>query len=222
MRAVPEVHIAVNITPTPGAGAAMVQGSCAVSNIPIVQPPPGPSHPSAPTGVSIHGYSPLLLSLDCAQAERLPSIHELLRLMDLENPSTDLKYVDILSELQDHGVEDAVHLYSLGVPHLATFGSLDTDRAHHLHNFVEKKILTPLGLMKTRRSEDPSVEEVPAPTQANQDDEKDYIQPIKQESYNEILEWLQGVESCEEVKEEDELDELDESEGGYSGASQEV
>lgn len=138
-----------------------------MSNIPITQPAAGPSAP-AQVGNKLNGFSPILLLLDCKHAQRVPLVHELLRLMDLEYPTTDLRYVDVLSELQDLGVEDAVHLYSLGVPHLATFGSLGMDAARHLYKFTEEKFLCPLGLMKTTRtpsrSEEPSVEEIPAPT----------------------------------------------------------
>jgi hypothetical protein len=248
----PEVHIAVNITPTPGAGgASAMQGSYVVSDSPIVHPlsasAPGPlvlagvsnnaaqtKPPIAPATSALlplhgpqKGFSPLLVNLDCKLAERVPSVHELLRLMDREDPRNDLKYVDALSDLQDLGVEDVVDVYSLGVAHLATFFSMDMDRAHRLHKFAQDKILTPLGLMKTRQSEEPSVEEVVAPTQvdvqdlqqATQDDmEEDSGWLIKQESYEVILDWLEGVRGCKEgmvKEEEDELDEL-ESDGDVS------
>lgn len=164
--------------------------------------------------------------------------------MDLEDPICDLKYVDMWSEFQDLGVEDALDVYSLGVTHLATFGFLDPDRAHRLHKYTQDKVLTPLGLMKTRLSEEPSVQEVPAPTQAvvkqaTQDDieDEDAIEegdswPIKDESHEVILEWLAGVRDCErefeERIEEEEVIELesthasDESEGEGSDVSHEI
>ena len=213
-RAIPDVHIAVNITPAPG--GAMMQGSYAVSDIPIVQPAPGPSAP-AQVSDNLKGVSPLLLLLDCAN-QRVPSVHELLRLMDLEYPRTgDLRYVDALSELQDLGIEDAVDLYSLGVPHLATFGSLGTDGARHLYKFTEEKFLAPLGLMKTTRtplrSEEPSVEEIAAPTQATPDNIDELI---KQENDEGILKWLEEVEGCKE-----EMEYMDESEGRFGSEGSE-
>lgn len=209
-RALPDVHIAVNITPAPGAEGAVMQGTYVVSNIPITQPAAGPSAP-AQVSNKLNGFSPILLLLDCEHAQRVPSVHELLRLMDLEYPTTDLRYVDVLSELQDLGVEDAVHLYSLGVPHLATFGSLGMDAARRLYKFTEEKFLHPLGLMKTTRtpsrSEKPSVEEIPTPTQATPDDIDEYDQPIKQERDKGVLEWLEKVESCK-----GEMEDIDEDE----------
>ena len=215
----PEVHIAVNITPTSGAGgASAMQGSYVVLDSPIVCPlsasAPGPLAPAGVSNNAAHtepliatatsaphepckpqtGFTPLLLNLDCVQAERVPSVHELLRLMHLQDPTNDLKYVHALSELQDLGVEDVVDVYSHGVAHLATFFCMDMDRAHHLHKFAQDKILTPLGLMKTRQSKEPSVVEVATPTQVDVKDdiEEDSGWLIKEESYEVILDWLEG------------------------------
>jgi len=67
--------------------------------------------------------------------------------MDQEAPVTDLHYVDILSELQDHGINDMVKLYSLPVELLALFGSVGRGSALRLHQYTRDYFLDPLGLL---------------------------------------------------------------------------
>jgi hypothetical protein len=149
--------------------------------------------------------------------------------MDLEEPTNRLNYVDILSEFQDLGIEDVVHLNSLNVAHLATFGTLGMDGARCLHKYAQDKLLAPLGLLETGLGEGPSAQEVAsgggglgaAPAQATveathwQDIIEDEGRLIKEESYEVILEWLDGVQGCElenikeEEEEEEEVDELE-------------
>ena len=64
-------------------------------------------------------------------------------------PAADLKYVDVLSEFEDHDVGDAVSIYSIPVSHLAPLGHLGRYRAAALLKFTRDKILGPLGLLDT-------------------------------------------------------------------------
>jgi len=160
--------------------------------------------------------------LDSLGYSTIPTIFKLLSMMNHEDLTRDLKYVDMCSEFQDLDIYDAVDVYTLGVEHLATFGFLGMDGARLLYKYTHDIILSPLGLMKTRLSEEPSVEEVAAPTQAvvkhmKQDDKADDDeiedgddieesddmedgdgQPINDEGRKAVLEWLLGVQSCEE------------------------
>ncbi len=186
--ATPKVHIAINITPTLGLSGTTVQGSYVVSDSPIVQrllaSTPGPSVPAevsndaactkplsdlaptpAPHGPCNHLKSPLFIMLDSLGYSVIPTIFELLSMMDHEDLTCDLKYVDMCSEFQDLDIYNAVDVYTLGVEHLAMFGFLGMDGACLLYKYMHDIILSPLGLMKTRLSEEPSVEEVAALTQ---------------------------------------------------------
>lgn len=84
--------------------------------------------------------------------------------MDAERPAPDLRYVDIHSELYDHGLEDVVDIYSLPRELLATLGHLGMGGANELHQYAREKILLPLGLLrtslKTRSDVDSSIVEI--------------------------------------------------------------
>jgi hypothetical protein len=54
---------------------------------------------------------------------RMPTVEELLTLMDIHEPAIDLKYIDTLDEFQDFGLKDVVDVYSLPVELLATIGT---------------------------------------------------------------------------------------------------
>jgi hypothetical protein len=69
-------------------------------------------------------------------------------------PGEDLKYVDVLSEFEDHDVSDAVKIYSIPVSHLAPLGHLGRHRAADLLRFTRDKILGPLGLLDTGHHQD--------------------------------------------------------------------
>jgi hypothetical protein len=175
-------------------------------------------------------FKPLLFLLDRAFDGVIPSIRDVLRLADAAEPSlptSDLKFVDALSELQDFGIEDSIDLNTLGVTHLATLGCLGMDRARRLHQYNLDKIIVPLRLMETDQT--PSVQEMAAPSQAVKKEEKavaaaqvnveearereeeathgertldDVIQKgkgrlIKEESVEVILDWLEGTTGCE-------------------------
>ncbi|KAH9166218.1 hypothetical protein EDB89DRAFT_1910841 [Lactarius sanguifluus] len=187
-RAPPEVHIAVNITPTAGPAGTALQGSYVVSDYSIVQPLPVSALGSlAPAGVSNdtprckplsdlaptpapHGPcnpgSSLIPMLDHLAHSTVLTISKLLTMMDRHNPKRGQKYVDICSEFEDFAIHNPVDLFELGEIHLSTFGSLDRDEAHRLYEFTRDNVLSPLGLLKTVSSTELSVQEVPAPTQA--------------------------------------------------------
>lgn len=51
-----------------------------------------------------------------------------------------------MSNLEDHGIQDIIQLYTLGKVHVTTMGSLGMKQASYL-NYTRKKNLTPFGLM---------------------------------------------------------------------------
>jgi hypothetical protein len=163
-RAAPDVHIAVNITPAPG--PTMVDGSYMVSktvqHIPVFSASPGPypenisNAPAHPATHQPHDTSTrrprsaFLLILDCLHEQRVPTVLELLALMDKDDPVCDLKYVDVHSELSDHGIKDIIHINSLPVELLATMGCLGLGGATSIQDYAREKLLWPLGLLETR------------------------------------------------------------------------
>ena len=163
-------------------------------------------------------FSPILFLLDCVQGDRVPSVEDVFKLIDHEAPGHNLDYVEAQIELEDHGYNDALDIYTLGVEHLATFGSLGMDGARFLYAYTEKRIIKPLGIMNTRRSE-PSVQEVAGPsrptdfeTQATQGDMEDDTRSLgrctEEENQEIVSNWREGVHGCEEIK-EDVIDELE-------------
>ncbi|KAI9438030.1 hypothetical protein H4582DRAFT_2057534 [Lactarius indigo] len=111
IRATPEVHVSVNITPTVGTEIPMVQATHHVST--VSTPTPGPSHvacvdrnTSRATPPSIAGPS----TQTPPSQLRVPTVMELLRLMDEYDPAIGLKYVDLEEELMELGITDSVIL----------------------------------------------------------------------------------------------------------------
>jgi hypothetical protein len=165
--------------------------------------------------------------LDCVQVNRVPSIHELLTMMDIEDPAEDLKYIDTHSEMQDLQVNDVLDVYGLHECFLATFGELGPGGTHRLRQFACNKLLVPLELVEAERSsKEPSIVEVAAPTvpvstqKKHKVDSEDYDRAIKveEEGREAIRKWLtkveptsDGIDEIEEVNysmediEEDEL-----------------
>ena len=86
----------------------------------------------------------------------MPTTLEVLTLMDAEKPAPNLKYVDVRTELSNHGVKDAVDLHSLHLGLLATFGDLGMDGAVRLHRYMQEKMIAPLGLLETGGGDDNS------------------------------------------------------------------
>jgi hypothetical protein len=83
---------------------------------------------------------------------RLPMAFELLALMDAHDPSPYLKYIDILSELDDMGIEDVLAVYTTPTTMLASFGSpsLGPHCANRLKRYAHGRLLVPLGLVDTK------------------------------------------------------------------------
>jgi len=73
--------------------------------------------------------------------------------MKQKDPTANLNYVDIHSELQDLRINDVVELYSLPKVLLASFGSLGRDGTRRLHYFARVNFLEPLGLLETKADE---------------------------------------------------------------------
>ena len=163
-----------------------MEGSYTISNTPIkaesalLAPVPGPSNvsdaavhscsapipypsssqppaPAPPTRASLRATI-----LKCTCSEKPPTTLELLSLMDAYDPAPDLKYVDIHSELCDHGLDDTIKIHSLDVSLLVSMGYLGIDGATRLHRFAREKLLGPLGYLKTRARTSSSVVEITA------------------------------------------------------------
>lgn len=189
---------------------AKVSSNIARSDQPTTLPKSTHNRPSAAAG----DFSPTMFLLDCVFAERVPAVGELFNLMEHAEvlQVDDPVYAEALSELHDHKIKDVVDLYSLGVAHLTTFGSMGRDRASLILEYARDRVLTPLGLMKTRRSEssEPSVVEVDAPEVGVRDG---LGWTVKEECKDD---WL--LEEEEEGEGEEDVDELEatDSEGDVS------
>ena len=69
--------------------------------------------------------------------------------MDQDQPASDRNYVNALSKFYDFGVEDIVDIFNILCSLLASLGDLGRDNVHQLHEYVQDKLLLPLGLLKT-------------------------------------------------------------------------
>jgi hypothetical protein len=102
----------------------------------------------------------MLMLLDCTDTGRLPSVYQLLALMDSEEPTVDGCYMDSYSDLRDFGLEDVLDVYNMDVCYLATFGNLGRSGAWCLHWYTRDKILVPLSMVKGKSSSRASIEEI--------------------------------------------------------------
>jgi hypothetical protein len=182
-----------------------------------------------------HGLTPrtprisrVCILLDCNQEARVPSVLELLLLVDFENLDIGRKQIDVFCGLVNYGLEDAVDIYSQPAEILAELGGLGEEEACRLHAYCRDAILDPLGLTETRRCprEDSSIVEIPPPPWAvKQTPKRRVSNGIKQEKENvppqlarqklkhkteqsraeEINQWLDGLQSGEEVLENGEV-----------------
>ncbi|KAH9011761.1 hypothetical protein EDB84DRAFT_1569548 [Lactarius hengduanensis] len=211
-----------NVTPTP------VRGSSATQAIYIPSSPVlGPSDPSDdPPRLQCHVLpgprvplpsqaldpSVLLVLLDCVGNWSVPSLWNVLRLMDTHHPAVGPSYADLHEELVELGIEDTVDLYSLPIELLATFGWLRQDSARRLLEFCRDRFLFPLGFL-----EEGSIVGVGSVTASDSPltnmgvSDSEEGQSIREERDDEmILEWLDGVDTDEEDEEDD-----DEAGGGH-------
>ncbi|KAH9165742.1 hypothetical protein EDB89DRAFT_1911169 [Lactarius sanguifluus] len=128
-RAVPEVHIAVSITPTSGVGASQSSYVVSGSQVTRLGSSPGPSHATQVSNVVVHteapapaptenrspsppAYTSLDLLWDCYKQERVPFIYEILNLMDVEEPVPGLTYLDSHTDLFNFGYNDVLVMNS--------------------------------------------------------------------------------------------------------------
>ena len=150
----------VSIVPTPGAGPLHPVMGQPNTQSPMV-PTPGETFPAGGSNAPVHA-SPMPLTqpgtirasrmriiLDCRDASTVPSVLDLLTLMDQDRPTSDQKYVDALSDFYDFGVEDILDVFDMPCGLLASLGDLGNDKAHQLHEYVHDKFLLPLGLLET-------------------------------------------------------------------------
>ncbi|KAI9431270.1 hypothetical protein H4582DRAFT_2085253 [Lactarius indigo] len=238
MHAKPEVHVSVNIMPTPGAGSSAVQATYVVSG--SSSPTPSPSRlvdisdesprtiPSSAPEPSVPGPtqaqdprpSRLLVLLDCMAELRVPTVKELLMLMDAHAPAVGRKYMDLCEELTDLKQYDVVDVYSLPIELLASFGWLRQDSARCIHEYCRDKLLVPLGFMEATSSDENdslSTPQVIAPDLGE-------CQSAKEETVD--SDKVSIYEETEDVmsmgKEEDDEEDEEEDNGYYRATSYEV
>jgi hypothetical protein len=158
---VPEVHIVVNFALIPG---VLFQGA---NNVPIGSmsaPAPAPAHSARveevcgtlvphPGSYRLHGppNGTLLIPIlvECLQSEQMPTMHEMLALMDAYSPVEDLQYSDVSSEFYHHGIEDALDISLLPVELLAMLGYLGRSSTTDLHQYIRENVLRLFGLLDT-------------------------------------------------------------------------
>ena len=230
----PEFHIAVNLAPTSGVGGSALQGTCVVSDSPIL-PAESASTPrplrldqvaslarscSAPDPQTVGRkvYIPkackILLKIlsEGAITGRAPSAYDILTWMDTEYPNALAGgcYMDSYSDFQTFGIEDAFDIMENEVFFLATFGRLGHYGATHLRQNTENNILAPLGLWATKSESNSSVG-----------------QPLNR---SEILKWQDEVEEgyIEDVEDSSvkveavEVVEEEKVDSGYSSGIEEI
>ena len=170
----PEVHIAVNITPMSGMRHPIMKALYAISeNLikpPFSMPAPGPSQPTEVSNsrsalvlsmshqpcISLTRITLLHVLLECIKQFQMSTTLKVLTIMDTEKPALNLKYVNVCTKLSNHGVKDAVTLHSLHLRLLTMFRDLGMDDTVHLYQYTWEKIITPLGLLKTKGGDDDS------------------------------------------------------------------
>ncbi|KAI9439941.1 hypothetical protein H4582DRAFT_2056610 [Lactarius indigo] len=202
-RVAPEVHIAINITPTPGAGG--LQNSYVVSGT-QVQPGSGlgPSYATQISNITVHTETPASTP------------------MESESPSPPAySSLEFHTNLFNFGYNDVIQLFELDESLLLGFG-LGTENACHVHCFIRDKFFKPLRLMVT--SEVPPSTEVVTPTApAVQDimERSDGVEgwAIKKEERDvltipgEVIDISEGEDEIEEAEDkeiEEEEEEIDE------------
>ncbi|KAH9027073.1 hypothetical protein EDB85DRAFT_2148745 [Lactarius pseudohatsudake] len=159
--AAPEVHIALNITPTLGVGAS--QSSYVVLGAQVSQQGSGsgPMHAIRVSDVAVctkapastpmeerSAYTSLDLLADCVVQGQVPLVYEILSLMDIEEPVPNLTYLNSHTDLDNFGYNNAIQLFGLDESLLSGFG-LGTENARRVHQFIQDRFLEPLGLMVT-------------------------------------------------------------------------
>jgi hypothetical protein len=133
--------------------------------------------------------------------KRAPTTLELLALMDANVPAPDFNYLDIISELGDMGIENALQVSKLDVTLLATFGMLGLDRAKHVHSYARKRLLKPLGLWKEREGDNHSVVVLVNSSEVELVSEEDSVELVAKDD-SESVELVAKEDSIELVTED--------------------
>jgi hypothetical protein len=248
-KAPPEVHIVLNIAPTPGVGGAMSYVVSQTLNLPPASAP-GPLCPkeedeSLSLSVSLDGSSTLpqppgcqvrirnatykltLALAKCAETGTLLTTKEVLTLMDSKDPQEDGKYINSLGELVNFGIHNVIDIFKLGEIFLGTFGTLGSGGVSSLHQFTQNKILIPLGL-HTEDSSELSIQVIEKPhnfstVQKWRHKVNQEMEGIKEEAIEEAKDKVEEVEDeIEEVHGETTVVEVEEVEEVEDDASSEV
>ncbi|KAI0293473.1 hypothetical protein BC826DRAFT_969203 [Russula brevipes] len=148
----PEVHIALNITPVQGVDSSQNHGSFIVSQGPITQPLSTSTHQVDPIASGM-GTAEVFVVMDCLMESRGPTILEVLRLMDADEPREDLKYVNAYSELCDHDITNLLDIYTYPVELLASFGNLGRKGINNIRRYAWERLLQPLTCLRTGESD---------------------------------------------------------------------
>ncbi|KAF8256572.1 hypothetical protein EI94DRAFT_1821909 [Lactarius quietus] len=86
----------------------------------------------------------------CVVTERLPTMKEVLTLMDSEFPSTEEPFVDSCGDLVAFDIHDALDIYQQETLFLATFGTLRRGGAAQIHQYMRNNILLPLDMLESK------------------------------------------------------------------------
>ncbi|KAH9007442.1 hypothetical protein EDB84DRAFT_1447515 [Lactarius hengduanensis] len=163
--------------------------------------------------------SRLLVLLDCLGELRVPTLMELLWLMDAYKPALSLKYVDMQEEFNELGIDDSVDLYSLPVELLASFGGMGQGLARRLLEYCRDFLFYPLGFVETRG--DDTTKKVSISQRLRESWDLDGDDPMTEERMDFMMEWLQERSEDEEPEIDDEIDDegtvVDEDEEDHMG-----
>ncbi|KAI9436696.1 hypothetical protein H4582DRAFT_2058613 [Lactarius indigo] len=165
---------------------------------PIAVPTPGPI---APVPMQVVHPSLLLVLLDALGTLTVPSVVDVLLLMDTYYPIGP-RHAGLREELEEMGIQDVVDLYSLPVELLATFGWLRQSSARRLQDFCRDRILYPLGFVEETVSNNHSIsDDSPSIQQMGVSTSEDG-QPIDS-TVDVVQAWVDEVGTPEEIEEEE-------------------
>ena len=113
-----------NIVPAP---EEMLPVGC--SNAPVHTMPPGlmPMPPTQPSPICVLW---MRIILDCQDTSTVPSVLDLLTLMDQDCPTPVGKYVDAVSKFYDFGVADVINVFGMPCGILALLGDIGSERCY--------------------------------------------------------------------------------------------
>ena len=156
---------------------------------------------------------------------------ELLLLMDIEEPSSDLKWINMLDEFLDMEKHDIVEVNSLHRSLLSKIRWMGTDNTHRVHTYCDKLIDSLFSLDKVVFSQNGSIAATKDWSEATSWSEATWdwseakgnwtlppflgIPRIREYKRGRILKWLDDVRACQEVEEVGVIEVVDneESEG---------